>query len=157
MSSRYDIYDRIAEIVQAREQPWRQRAACRGMGTGIFYPPDSRSGRPVKDAPTPLAEARSICERCPVQAECVADALAFEGDRRFGCWGGTSPNQRREMRRQNPPPGPPPGRKRCPDCDAWRPLDDFAADRSKHDGLQSYCRAHTYRRNRSTLARREAS
>lgn len=30
--------------------------------------------------------------------------------------------------------------KRCPRCDTRRPVDEFGSNRSKHDGLQSYCR-----------------
>lgn len=34
----------------------------------------------------------------------------------------------------------PPGHKRCPDCDANKPLNDFPVDRSRPIGRKSYCR-----------------
>ena len=37
--------------------------------------------------------AKAVCRRCPVQIECLTDALA-QGDR-FGVWGGLSPRERR--------------------------------------------------------------
>lgn len=60
-------------------QEWREAAACRGVlaaGEDPFYPEPVRAGGRVSDDLFDLA--RSICSGCPVQAECLADALEFE-------------------------------------------------------------------------------
>ncbi|HEX6523076.1 MAG TPA: WhiB family transcriptional regulator [Streptosporangiaceae bacterium] len=43
------------------------------------------------------AEAKQICRRCPVRAECLA--FATSNDERFGIWGGLDPDERRNLRR----------------------------------------------------------
>lgn len=69
---------------------WHARAACRGMGPDLFFPPvDERHG---PDAP--YSRARQVCQRCPVSAEC-AEAGAAE---RYGMWGGLTPGQRQRRR-----------------------------------------------------------
>lgn len=65
---------------------WRERAACRGMVTDLWYPEASANAREVKAA----------CAVCPVQAECLAFAL--DNGERFGVWGGKSEKQRRRLR-----------------------------------------------------------
>lgn len=32
--------------------------------------------------------------------------------------------------------------KRCPDCDYFRPIEDFGPSADRYDGLQPYCREH---------------
>ena len=45
-------------------------------------------------------KAASICRRCPVIAECGADALDNEIE--FGVWGGMTERQRRALRKKHP-------------------------------------------------------
>jgi predicted RecB family nuclease len=40
--------------------------------------------------------AREACGRCPVQAECLADAMTFDS---WGIWGGTNRAERKELSR----------------------------------------------------------
>lgn len=67
---------------------WRDRAACRGADTEIFYP------EPKPGPPTPSAseEALTYCARCPVTRECLS--WATENNERHGIWGGQTPRQR---------------------------------------------------------------
>jgi len=66
---------------------WRNRGACLGTDPEMFFPT-------VADDPAP---AVAICRGCPVQAPCLAAALATgECD---GVWGATIPDERRIMRR----------------------------------------------------------
>lgn len=44
-----------------------------------------------------VADAKLLCERCPVIQECLQHALKHEPD---GVWGGTTPNERNAMRRK---------------------------------------------------------
>lgn len=39
---------------------WRKQAACRGLPTGLFYPPPG----------VPGVVALAVCARCPVRADC---------------------------------------------------------------------------------------
>lgn len=67
---------------------WHRQAACRGRGTAAFFPSPGDS----------LAAARAICASCPVQAECLATAVADAGLQGF--WGGSSERDRRLIRRE---------------------------------------------------------
>jgi WhiB family redox-sensing transcriptional regulator len=69
---------------------WTARAACRGVDTEIFFPTTSDEE----------AEALAICAECPVRAQCLEYAL--RGRESNGIWGGTTPEQRRRIRRQAP-------------------------------------------------------
>ena len=55
---------------------WRDQSACKGQNIDIFYPPgdDMPKGR---DAPNidPYAHARTICDQCPVQTQCLVDVV----------------------------------------------------------------------------------
>jgi len=67
---------------------WRQRAACRGVDPGIFYP--------VSDDDT--EEAKAICSSCTVRQSCLEYALSAR--EREGVWGGLSERERRRIVRQ---------------------------------------------------------
>ena len=67
---------------------WTERAACRGTDTEIFYPV----------TPDEEAEALSICATCPVRAQCLD--YAIRNRETYGIWGGTTPDQRRRIRRE---------------------------------------------------------
>lgn len=60
---------------------WAAKAACRG------YPPDWWHPT-VGHTPT-ARRAKELCQLCPVQAECLADA-----PRGYGIYGGLDPNER---------------------------------------------------------------
>jgi hypothetical protein len=65
----------------------------------IFYPEDFRGRSKGKDFEMAnMAErtAREICMRCPIIAKCLTAGLYEE----FGIWGGTTPDQRKRLRRE---------------------------------------------------------
>lgn len=75
-------------------EPWRDQAPCKGRTT-LFFPD------PSLPLPTRLqltAEAKSVCQRCPVRRECLDYALG----RRIedGVWGGCDEQDRRAALRQ---------------------------------------------------------
>jgi WhiB family transcriptional regulator, redox-sensing transcriptional regulator len=70
-----------------RRPEWHRRAACRGAGVEVFFPSDGASFEAV----------RAFCVRCEVQEDCLKTAL--EEPRTRGTWGGTSEQERRELRR----------------------------------------------------------
>jgi hypothetical protein len=45
----------------------------------------------------------------------------------------------------------------CPDCDGYRPVEDFTRDRRRRDGLAFYCRDHARRRLRASKDRRNGA
>jgi WhiB family redox-sensing transcriptional regulator len=67
---------------------WRQRAACRGVDPGIFYPVTDEDAE----------DAKAICAQCDVCELCLQWAL----DRREheGVWGGTTERERRRIIRR---------------------------------------------------------
>lgn len=67
---------------------WRDLAECRDHPLDLFFPVRGES----------LAPARAICARCPVQIECLGDALERSGVDDGGVRGGLSLRQRRALR-----------------------------------------------------------
>ncbi|MGP8221932.1 MAG: WhiB family transcriptional regulator [Acidimicrobiales bacterium] len=78
------------DIEQLAVRPaWTFRAACRGMGTTMFFPALGDSLQP----------ARAICAECPVREPCLDYALgSVEGGALPGVWGGTSARERRGLK-----------------------------------------------------------
>lgn len=66
---------------------WREVALCRQTDPEAFFP------LPNADASAAVA----VCRRCPVQSECLAEALDQREE--FGIWGGMTEQERRALRR----------------------------------------------------------
>lgn len=73
---------------------WRTDAACRGEDPELFFPVGT-SG----PALTQVAEAKTICARCPVAGDCLDWALVTGQD--HGVWGGLDEDERRALRRRH--------------------------------------------------------
>lgn len=71
---------------------WRHDAACREEPPELFFPVGT-SGPALAQT----AEAKAVCRRCPVVADCLAWAL--ESGQDAGIWGGMSEDERRVLRR----------------------------------------------------------
>ena len=72
---------------------WRDRAACRDADPDLFLP--------ISENPSfapQIAAAKSCCRRCPVQANCLEQALAHPW--LAGVWGGLSETERRVLVRE---------------------------------------------------------
>jgi WhiB family redox-sensing transcriptional regulator len=76
---------------------WYADALCAQADPEAWFPEKGGS----------LREAKAVCLRCPVQAECVDQALST--GERYGLWGGLSERQRRKILRR--PTGRPPNHK----------------------------------------------
>jgi len=74
-------------IVEPREPDWREEAACKGR-TPLFFPP--KAERPQARARRE-AQARRLCERCPVLETCREFARV---NHEYGFWGGESEEDR---------------------------------------------------------------
>ena len=69
---------------------WRDQAACKDHPTALFF---ARPGDNLA-----VAAAKAICAGCPVRAECLDLVLANEEG--GGTYAGTTPIERRALRRQ---------------------------------------------------------
>jgi len=69
---------------------WLEQTACRDEPSRRFVAPNDDSD---------VSTALSICQRCPVRQPCLDTALSHRIEADAGIWGGTTPHQRRQIRR----------------------------------------------------------
>jgi WhiB family transcriptional regulator, redox-sensing transcriptional regulator len=72
---------------------WRYWAACRDEDPELFFPVGT-SGPALRQ----IAQAKTVCRRCPVNTECLTWALAAGED--AGVWGGQTEEERRAAQRR---------------------------------------------------------
>jgi WhiB family redox-sensing transcriptional regulator len=80
----------IATPATVWDENWPARASCRGGET-----PDELFAKGAAQQ-----SAKAICQRCPVVAECLADAL--DNHTEYGVWGGMTERERRALLRNRP-------------------------------------------------------
>src|SRR5882757_7274301 len=73
---------------------WRHKAVCRDEDPELFFPVGN-SGPALAQ----IADAKLVCNRCPVTTECLTWALDSGQD--AGVWGGMSEDERRALKRRN--------------------------------------------------------
>lgn len=61
----------------------------------IFFPEDFAPNTSPRIRNETIETAREICLRCPVMAKCLKVGMFEE----YGIWGGSTPQQRRQIRR----------------------------------------------------------
>jgi WhiB family redox-sensing transcriptional regulator len=69
---------------------WLSNGPCRTEDPEIFFPVGDG-----KEAARKAAEAKAVCQRCPVQERCLQWALESRQD--TGVWGGMSEKERRRL------------------------------------------------------------
>jgi WhiB family transcriptional regulator, redox-sensing transcriptional regulator len=74
---------------------WRHGAICRRYENPELFFPVGTSGPALLQ----IAEAKTVCRRCPVVSECLTWAL--ESGQDAGVWGGMSEDERRALKRRN--------------------------------------------------------
>ncbi len=72
------------------DQAWRMDAACSDLSSDSFF----LAGEDLEG----MRRAQKICATCPVKVECLEFALGT--NQTLGIWGGTTPNERRRLRRE---------------------------------------------------------
>jgi WhiB family redox-sensing transcriptional regulator len=77
----------LPEVTATALGPWARRALCADVDPEIFFPANG----------DPATEARQVCGRCPVTAECLAYSLS--NNEAYGIWGGLDPEERRSLNR----------------------------------------------------------
>ncbi|MHC5259872.1 WhiB family transcriptional regulator [Streptomyces sp. UC4497] len=79
----------LLALVLPDSNAWRDLAACRGEDPEVMFPDSNEAG---------IAYAKRVCAGCPVQQQCLQDAMRIEGarskDMRWGIFGGLTPRQR---------------------------------------------------------------
>ncbi|WP_216205344.1 WhiB family transcriptional regulator [Amycolatopsis aidingensis] len=73
---------------------WRHRAACRDEDPELFFPVSD-----VGPGAAQVAQAKAVCARCPVRAQCLQYALDNGLD--YGIYGGTTERERRDLVRRS--------------------------------------------------------
>lgn len=80
-------------------EPWRERVACR---------PDRDWFVAENNLPA-IEELKAICSACPVRVKCLEAELAHtDTDSPVGVFGGLTPKERKELRKQRQVPVPSP-------------------------------------------------
>ena len=69
---------------------WRDVGSCRDSDPNLFYPVGR--GRAALEK---TEVAKVVCRACPAREPCLAFALASRQE--LGIWGGTSPEDRRQL------------------------------------------------------------
>ncbi|GAA2110003.1 WhiB family transcriptional regulator [Actinomadura alba] len=77
-----------------QDEHWTDDAACRGSDPEIFYPVGFAGPALQQEA-----AAKSICAGCVVRSDCLTWAL--RAGEPAGIWGGTTPEERRLLRRMS--------------------------------------------------------
>ena len=72
---------------------WRAAAICRDTDPDLFFPVGTTGYALVQ-----IDRAKQVCGECPVCEECLHYALETNQD--SGIWGGTSEEERRQIRRR---------------------------------------------------------
>jgi WhiB family redox-sensing transcriptional regulator len=78
-------------LLEVNKVAWMQLALCREVG-GDFWHADEGEGQTYA-----TNRAIAICKQCPVRDLCLDYALT--NNEMIGVWGGTTPSQRKRMRK----------------------------------------------------------
>lgn len=74
---------------------WQDNAACAGMDTTLFFPPDNtggpREGKGIPGEKDRVQAAKEVCSRCPVRQECLEYSIDLGCT---GIWGGKGTRER---------------------------------------------------------------
>lgn len=71
--------------------PFDGTQACKSVDPEMFFPEDYEDRKSV-------FEAKAICQSCPLTSACLV--YAIKDSSLEGIWGGTTPKERRNMRRR---------------------------------------------------------
>jgi WhiB family redox-sensing transcriptional regulator len=79
-------------VLANADYSWRNHAICRDTDPELFFPVGTTGYALVQ-----VDRAKEVCGQCPVKSECLDYALETNQD--SGIWGGTSEEERRDIRR----------------------------------------------------------
>jgi WhiB family redox-sensing transcriptional regulator len=125
---------------------WRHRGSCRDEDPELFFPAPKEVRK--------LAEARSVCETCPVVAECLKWAL--DNGQIDGVWGGLSEDELRAHPDRKGQTGGIEAYVECRRCLKMLPAERFGRDRNRSSGRKARCGKCVYESEVGRRARRKA-
>ena len=79
--------------MQASEELWQIKAACRGPQAAIFFPPSTFERKDEKEERE--VRAKAICADCSVRKPCLEYALRIREP--HGIWGGLNEIERKQL------------------------------------------------------------
>ena len=79
----------------APDPEWFRRARCAGMPLAVFFP------EATDESTRSASQAIWVCQRCPVQDDCLREALLRPYHEDYGIYGGTTRAQRRVLRHRS--------------------------------------------------------
>lgn len=82
----------MAHRSQEDDRSWRDSAQCRDTDPDLFFPVGT-TGPAIEQ----IENAKAVCRECDVQVQCLEFALL--NNQESGVWGGTSEEERREIRK----------------------------------------------------------
>lgn len=86
---------RISELTPDAGGPDRAQPACWGVDPELFFGP---ADSPLHGRLLPWEQlALAVCAHCPVQSQCLAEALEFPAGEQHGVIGGSTAGQRRVL------------------------------------------------------------
>jgi len=74
---------------------WQQARACKNTDPELFFGPEHEA---VRARDIRQAQAKAICNTCPVRAECLE--YGIEHSDGYGIWGGLNGKERRDVIRE---------------------------------------------------------
>jgi WhiB family redox-sensing transcriptional regulator len=80
----------LAEWLASVREPWMRDALCHEYPSHLFFPTHGVNAD----------QAKAICGRCLVRAECLAYALRDPDACANGIWAGTTPRERKALKRE---------------------------------------------------------
>lgn len=83
----------MAETVEALD--WQEDAACRSYENIMFF---GEEGEAELDRQIRENRAKSVCQRCPVNEQCLE--FAMETNQKYGIWGGLTDKERASLKRR---------------------------------------------------------
>jgi WhiB family redox-sensing transcriptional regulator len=86
----------MTAMTETARADWRDRASCLDEDPELFFPIGNTGPALIQ-----VEEAKAVCARCPVLAECRAWALDNPKLAEFGVFGGMSEDERRAVARRN--------------------------------------------------------
>jgi len=86
------VHSRQLELTIERDD-WRDVALCRDTDPDLFFPVGT-TGPAIEQ----IESAKAVCQQCEAQTPCLEYALATNQD--SGVWGGTSEEERRQLRKR---------------------------------------------------------
>ena len=85
---RHDPYQRLRDVMDLHGEP-----PCANYPDAFFHDDATSSAGPRWN----YQIAKKLCADCPIRLECLEYALA--ADEEYGVWGGLSPVERRQLKR----------------------------------------------------------